>query len=687
MLLNLTLVSLTLHQVSAGHFLSLTSNLHPFNFFLRYISVSNSFQSFIFHSTEFPCHFNSIKIKDSIFSQFLNSALYFNFDAKVTISNETITTQNNFLNDTDYFSGQIDIVGCCFSSCQTSAFEHGGALFLQGIYDWQYSNTVGNITNCVFVDCYSEHNGSAIYLNGLKLHLHNTEISKCEAAEFGAVYLEFDVSRYQEVNFVYRNINNCKGNYAIHASPTGIAMNSINITNCENLDFHDSSSSIQYASTFEINLIGGNGDYRYFNLIGNSGDVCFKYTHAVLYQNSGFGAFNIIGNKKVNRILEFDLSVSLQMRDMYIFDNTPASSSGFVPIYDVNSVEAVVFFNLFIDLPEIDVKSNCVKCTFDSSCSFDVTNKDPTFFPYMANYEFPNPLECIPRAPPTTVFTLSSAFTESNNFTKSSGFTRSFSFTTSISFTQSHMFTKSQPFSDSKPFSPSSKFTLSREFSQSKSFTPSLVFSKTEPFTQSLTFSHSSVFTPSLGFTLSMNDVPTTDSFSPSNVIERPTSPFTPSDSFTPSNFFTPNRTKYPDGLSKLEQANVHSENNIFSKEELKKAAGTVSISLALIIASVVLAVFYFKRKMKEVLHPRDAPDFDVDSTDYDADTSYSYSFYTYDYYYTSSESSECVPINCWEGYGTGDLLDPSNHSHSYSEFTDEDLAVDLSIPHNETFS
>lgn len=184
-----------------------------------------------------------------------------------------------------------------------------------------------------------------------------------------------------------------------------------------------------------------------------------------------------------------------------------------------------------------------------------------------------------------------------------------------------------------------------------------------------MTFSSSNLFTPSFVI------LPFSPSFTASNSFTTvfSTGTFTSSNSFTPSMFFTPNRTKVPDPQNIFHQPQVGGKNDVFSKEELKKAAAPVSISFIIIIVSIIFAVLYLKRKLKEIRHQDDVPDFDSSFTDEtEVDSEYSYSYYTYTYCYSSVVSSS--------GYGSSQRSYETNEKEIDDDFDFSDLATDCII-------
>ncbi|OHT06471.1 hypothetical protein TRFO_25498 [Tritrichomonas foetus] len=148
-----------------------------------------------------------------------------------------------------------------------------------------------------------------------------------------------------------------------------------------------------------------------------------------------------------------------------------------------------------------------------------------------------------------------------------------------------------------------------------------------------------------------------------SSIEKEPTGPFTASFTFTASNYFTPNRTAFPDGMN-LVRANIK-QYNMFSKEELIKAAAPATISLILIIVAIIFTVYYIRKRIQQV-QPPDPPDFDSSISDrISGNDSDSLDFYTYSYSsrysdnnsHDDSEYSDFVP---------DDMLDMKNELGRY---------------------
>lgn len=197
--------------------------------------------------------------------------------------------------------------------------------------------------------------------------------------------------------------------------------------------------------------------------------------------------------------------------------------------------------------------------------------------------------------------------------------------------------------------------------------TPSSESSASKHFTSSSKFTSSSPFSPSLTFTLLL-PVPIPSS---SISIFSSSGTFTPSNHFTPSFTFSPNRTKVPDPMDIFHQAHITGKKDIFTKEELKKAAAPVSISLALIIFGVVMMIYYLHRRIKQ-LKDLNIPEFDSSFSDeFDSDSEYSYSYYTYTYTY--AYYSEALSETDQEReYELGDYYNDETE-YQYSEFTYDD--------------
>lgn len=83
-----------------------------------------------------------------------------------------------------------------------------------------------------------------------------------------------------------------------------------------------------------------------------------------------------------------------------------------------------------------------------------------------------------------------------------------------------------------------------------------------------------------------------------------------------------------------LISANVEGRNNvsIFSKEEIKKAAATITFFVVSTSVSIAGFIFYLNHRIREIKNSPNMPDFNSSFNDsyYDSDNSYSY--FTYEY-------------------------------------------------------
>ena len=131
------------------------------------LKISKSFQTFYRDSTLF----NLINIKQSKFSNFLQSSLIF--------SNQNLIKKDISIHTQVYgHKTHVCIFQCSFINC-SSTTSHGGALF----FDKQV--TAAQIDRCAFLFCYSRKVGGAFYGMFNEFNLSRTCFNGCQSIDYG----------------------------------------------------------------------------------------------------------------------------------------------------------------------------------------------------------------------------------------------------------------------------------------------------------------------------------------------------------------------------------------------------------------------------------------------------------------------------------------------------------------------
>lgn len=590
---NCSLLFLNILSFSNSPVIANNPNTLSLTFKFQHITAKNIFNNF-FYLNSINSKQNWLSIQQSIFSNSLNSAIFLDFDGNYTNSSQIFTEQQVLNKPGRWY---VTLSNCCFSRCtSTSAHPYGGAIVNLITY------SLLTLTSCIFTNCHTDSYGGAIMSDGQNSVIQSTIFAGCQA-EFGmALYFtrfRADIYNVQTLSLDQVSFAGNSGKYSV---------NDINASqvDCVNANFTDNvaqahipaSSQMQSCCVFPFLAPSWNENFKFVNMLRNRCDVLVDFNEK---PNSFIVYLNIIQNEVRNYFFHFDIMIyggyeaeEIHVQNANFFNNKAADGTSKISV--ANPTTQVTFYleNCVFDGAESDV-NDAMNMHVVSGGRFMATLGPGVTHPMGA---FVSPSICkveIVSGADSSVFTESKAFSESLKFTKSEIYSKS------------SMFTSSGRFSPLSHFSPSSKFTSSLHFTSSSPFTSS------------------SEFSPSRGQKMHAS----------------PSSPFTPSDHFTPSRSFSPARTRVPDPQDIFNRADIYGRRkDLFTKEELKKAAAPASISIVLIIVAVVMTIYYLNRRIKQLRNQGCVPEFDTSfSDDAETDTDYSYSYYTYESYYAYSGS------------------------------------------------
>lgn len=603
------------------------------NTFLH-ISINNIFNTFFYQNDQNTLK-NILIFRQSIFSNSLNSAIY--------LASDTVINSSQIFTDQQIYDGpgrwSINIDNCCFSGCRSiSSQPHGGAIRTK------ISDSVLNITSCIFKNCYAETWGGAIMSESQNFYISSTIFSGCQAETGMALFYNlYKVTTLFGYHLTLNQIGftSNTGNHDVNdINISEMNVLNTNFSNNINAQQNQPTSAVQYCCALSFLAPTWNQNLKFINLIGNKGDFLIDFNEK---PNGQCYYVNIIGNTGLNYFFHFDLVMSnplngepfINMNNFNFFNNKANSETVGILIGNQGTPVQFKLKNCLFDYSSDQLNSMLnghieTGGQFDLSISPGVTHTMGEVF-----------------VKPSICEIDGDYFTQSNSFSPSERFSDSNFFSNSERFSKSGFFTRSEFFSETYSFTSSSQFSMSFQFSSSSSLN-----------------SPSSLFTNSPSFSPSSLEI-----YSDSSV--HPTDPFTPSSHFTPSNSFSPIRTKIPDPMNILHQADVSGKKNIFTKEELKKAAAPASISFILIIVAIIMTVYYINRRIKALKYQDFVPEFDsslYDETETDSEYSYSYYTYTYTYTYNYSDSDYSYYYDSYDSYHT-QTSTLNNNVSGYGQF------------------
>lgn len=639
MILNFSLLYFSFSSATYSPIIASTLGYFPTTSQFHHITVQNLFNNFFFYNSHRMN--DQILFKNSLFRKTLNSVLFFESDLNDfahIITEQIELTGNNF-------TALLD--NCCFYECaSTNEQTEGGAI--RNLVSWLKLN----LTSCLFSKCTAVDRGGAISNEGQNFDITSSVFSGCETKDTGMAIFYNCVKRYNSMYFTLNMnhvgfVGNRGKSDVIDLDVKSLSCYYINFTRNYNFVWNSPESTTQNCVLPILNP-SWTTYFRFANIIENSADYIFNFNEK---PDGQFFYFNIMKNYNLNYFFHFERIYSeplqgeplINLNNFIFYGNKPRSADSGITIanpYDV--IQFRLKYCIFdFSKAELDSKLNG---HYEENSQFDISPVNTHTF----DQNFILPSICVVDL---------------------------------IGATPTGFFESSLPFDPSSPFEPTSNFSPSSEFSKTSYFSRSSIFSKSSNFKPSSPFTRSSYFTASSTLKLASS----TSNFTPSKTLKNFTSTFTPSNPFTPSFTFSPQRTKVPDPDSIFNKVQVTGRRNIFTKEELKKAAAPASISLAIIIVSVILMALYLRRKIKEIRNPYEIPDFDTSLDDDlgDESDSYSYSYFTYEYYYSyvsnySYYDSYSYSDNCSQNrmlfndpglQQLGEKQD-DQYSSSYSEFT-----------------
>lgn len=577
----------------------------------KYVSTSTKFHDItiknIFNIFFYQICKNSINnhffVQRSTFSSTLSSAIFLT-SLEITNFSQIFTNQTIY----DYnYQITININNCCFSKCRSSSlYPHGGAI--RNLV----SSCLMNLTSCIFKNCYSDAWGGAIMTESQNFEIKSTLFAGCQAETGMAIfYNSFKCPNIFNFFLSMNQVGFISNRGKHHVTDLNISqlhcLNS-NFTNNVNEVQSRPSDSTQYCCAFSFLAPAWNENFKFININGNKGDFLIEFNEK---PNGYLFYVNIIGNTGLNFFFNFDRVIypsdfgtpDIIMNEFNFFNNKANDDS----------------VGIFVGNAGTEIHFQLQNCIFDYS---------------------------------------SSSLNSMLNGHLESGGTFDQSLDSCVTHTMNEIFIKPSICEidiELNTFTPSNVLISSEKFSPSNEYTSSSVFSKSD------------IFLTSSKFTSSSNLFQMTSNYSTEMTVIRPTKPFTPSSPFTSSNTFSPQRTKVPDPMNFLHNAEISGAKNIFTKEELKKAAAPVSISIVLIIVAIVMTIFYLNRRIRELRRQNSVPQFDSslnDETESDSDYSYSYYTYTYTYYSFSTNSYDDT-----DNYSNSQSFNEMN-DYDYSDFT-----------------